>query len=816
MTEKQSDAERKKDTEGTRRRLSRKRKPEDMTVEQWQVALRRRYGRKQDFQMENVGGRPLFSEFAVTNPESGHTYRVAIRGEQLGVNYCSCPDFAVNTLGTCKHIEFALGELGDNDETRERLRRGHNPPFSEVFVRYGPERKVEFSPGSEAPRELREMALGYFRPDGALREEAVGTFGEFVERARSRFDHELHCYDDALELIAEKRDAAHRKRVIDEKYGGERGDERLDDLLHTDLYRYQKEGVRFAARAGRALLADDMGLGKTPQAIAAAELMAREFGLERVLVICPASLKHQWAAEIEKFCDRPALVIEGSADERPELYRRDGFFKIMNYELAYRDEEGIDAWDPELVVLDAAQRIKHWKTLTAKGVKRIDSEYALVLTGTPLENRLEELHSIVEFVDMHRLGPLFRFLADHQVTEPETGRVVGDENLDRISATLEPILLRRTRGEVLDQLPDRTEKNFLVHMTSAQREIHEDNRKSVAALVAKWRKNGYLTETQRHILMACLQRMRMACDNAYLVDQETLSGPKLDELETLVGEILERPDEKVVIFSQWKRMNDLVAGRLEEADIPFLYLHGSVPSPKRKDLLEAFWHDEDTRIFLSTDAGGTGLNLQRASALINLDLPWNPAVLEQRIGRVHRVGQTRKVRVTNFVSEGTIEHGMLRRLAFKEALFEGVLEGGADTVFLDEDRMEKLMKGVEKLSDATPATAHEPPPEPEPEEPVDRTEKAPRPAGAEALSSIAPLIDTGIAFLQGLKSAAEGETPETDLPFGVQAETDEATGRDYIKVPMPDPDQVQQVLGAVGPLLQSLVENLARQGDDEG
>ncbi len=799
----------KKSSQEKQVKLSNKRKPEGMSLDQWQVALRRRFGRKQDFEMQNIGDLPLFSEYAVTNPENAHTYRVAIRGRQLGVNYCSCPDFAVNALGTCKHVEFVLSRLSDTEEKREQLSRGFTPPFSEVFVRYGSERKVVFSPGSEAPPELADMALEYFRPDGVLREDAAGRLGQFVDQVRHRFDHELRCYDDVLEIIAEKRDAAHRERVVREKYSGREGDERLDELLRARLYPYQRDGVRFVVGAGRALLADDMGLGKTLQAIAAAELMAREFGLEKVMVICPASLKYQWKEEIERFVDRSVCIIEGHASERERLYVQEHFFKIINYELVDRDRKGIDAWKPELVILDEAQRIKNWKTRTAKGVKRIDSTYALVLTGTPLENHLEELHSIVEFVDLHRLGPLFRFLADHNVTDEQTGRVVGYKNLGRISSTLRPILLRRNRKKVLDQLPDRTEKNFLVPMTSEQWEIHEDNRRTVAALASKWRKNGFLTETQRHILMTSLQRMRMACDNAFLVDRENVSGPKLDELATLLGEILERPDEKVVVFSQWKRMNDLVADRLEEANIPFLYLHGDVPGPKRKDLLYNFRNDPEFRIFLSTDAGGTGLNLQRASALINLDLPWNPAVLQQRIGRVHRVGQKRKVRVTNFVSEGTIEHGMLRRLAFKEALFDGVLEGGDDTVSIDEGGMEKFMRGVEQLTEATPETAHVPPPEPE--ETGVRTRAAQHAATAEALSSLEPLIDSGIAFLQGLKSATDGKAPQKDLPFGIAMETDEQTGENCLKIPIPDKERLQQAVGALAPLLQAWMEH-SREG----
>src|SRR5262249_37547530 len=174
------------------------------------------------------------------------------------------------------------------------------------------------------------------------------------------------------------------------------------------LYEYQREGVLFAAQAGRCLLGDEMGLGKTAQAIAIAEVMARLFGVERVLVICPTSLKHQWQREIERFVDRSVEVINGERSRRERHFAVDSFFKVTNYDTVYRDLDLIQHWAPDLVVLDEAQRIKNWSTRTARCVKRIASPYALVLTGTPLENRLEELLSIVQFVDRFSLGPAFK------------------------------------------------------------------------------------------------------------------------------------------------------------------------------------------------------------------------------------------------------------------------------------------------------------------------------------------------------------------------------------------------------------------------
>jgi len=792
------------------RKLSRTHKPEDMSVEEWQVALRRQFGREQAYELENLGSHRVFSEFAVTNPETKRTYRVAIRGEAVGVNYCSCPDFAVNTLGTCKHIEFTLGRLERTKQDRALLRAGYAPPFSEVYVRYGAQRRVALSIGTEAPPAFRSVAAGYFDEHGVLRPEAFALFERFLTDAGG-LSHEVRCYDDALGLIAEVRDAAHRQAAIERLYGDGRAEERLAQLLKASLYPYQREGALFIARAGRALLADEMGLGKTIQAIAAVEILATHFGAQRALIVCPASLKYQWQSEIEKFCGRSATVVEGLSQTRRTLYAGDSFYKIVNYDVVHRDLEAIAALAPDVVILDEAQRIKNWRTRRAQTVKRIPSPYAIVLTGTPLENRLEELHSIVEFVDRFRLGPLFRFLEAHQVTDGETSRVVGYQNLTSIGTTLAPVLLRRTKKDVLLQLPERMDKNFLVPMTREQWDIHDENREIVARLVAKWQRHGFLLEADQHRLTIALQRMRMACDNTYLVDHKTRNGPKVDELATLLDEIFERPENKVVVFSQWQRMNDLVAERLDLRSVGFEYLHGGVPAKRRRDLLASFRENPEKRVFLSTDAGGTGLNLQSASTVVNLDLPWNPAILEQRIGRVHRIGQHRPVRVVNFVSEGTIEHGMLSVLAFKSSLFAGVLDGGDDSIFMGEDRLKRFMKQVESITQAVPPVVREAPEPPdETEEEPEEEGRAPQRRAAEeaapspAPSPFQPLIEAGAAFLRQLGDTLAAGRERGQSPAASLIETDQTTGRSYLRIPVPDPKLIETAVAALAPLADLL------------
>jgi hypothetical protein len=330
-------------------------------------------------------------------------------------------------------------------------------------------------------------------------------------------------------------------------------------------------------------------------------------------------------------------------------------------------------------------------------LKRIDSPYAIVLTGTPLENKLEELISIVQFVDQHRLGPTWKLLHEHQVKD-EAGRVTGYAGLEKIGQTLAPVMIRRRKSEVLRQLPSRTDQNLLVPMTEMQMLHHQENADVVARIVQRWRKTRFLSDKDQRRMTCALQNMRMSCNSTYLLDQETDHGVKADELAALFEDLFAEPDAKAVVFSQWTRTHDIVIRRLEARKLGYVSFHGGVPSEKRPALVERFRDDPTCRVFLSTDAGSTGLNLQHASTLVNMDLPWNPAILEQRIARIHRMGQKRPVRVINFVAKGTIEEGMLSVLAFKRSLSAGILDGGSGEISLGGSRLSRFMKDVENVT----------------------------------------------------------------------------------------------------------------------
>jgi superfamily II DNA or RNA helicase len=778
-------------------RLSRTQRPEGMSLEQWQVALRRQFGREQKFRIVNRGSHPVFSDFDVTNPDSGNTYRVRVRGGRPGDNACTCPDFATNTLGTCKHIEFTLARLERKRDFRRQLKEGHLPASSEVYLQYGGQREARFRPGGECPVELARLASEYFAEDGALRPDAYATFGDFLDRARE-LEPSLDCGPDVLAYLAELRDADARRETLKKEFPRSIRSAAFKGLLKVDLYDYQREGALFAVGAGRCLIGDEMGLGKTIQAIAAAEIMARLFGVERVLVVCPTSLKHQWKREVERFSERSVDVIGGDWADRQKQFRKPGaFFRVTNYDTVHADGDAIAAWSPDLVILDEAQRIKNWKTRTARSVKKINAPFAIVLTGTPLENRLEELVSIVQFVDLYRLGPTFRLLHDHQILD-EVGKVVGYRELDKLGQTLAPILLRRTKGQVLDQLPARLDSTVFVPMTEPQMQLHNEGKEVVARIVAKWKRYKFLSEADQRRLTAALQKMRMSCDSSYLIDPSEDHGRKCGEVTELLQELLERPEAKVVVFSQWLRMHELLVARLKDAGVGHVFFHGGLSGDQRRKAVDDFRDGPACRVFLATDAGSVGLNLQNANAVINVDLPWNPAVLEQRIGRVHRLGQTSPVQVVNFVARGTIEEGMLSLLKFKTSLFKGILDGGDKEVFLGGSRLKRFMETVERAAGDIPPAPVEEEPTPEPE-PAATPEAAPAPAQPSPWDG---LLQAGMALLQQFTAPSPSKNGSVSTAASSIVRRDEQTGENYLRLPMPSPELVQQALGLLQQFLQ--------------
>lgn len=794
-------------------------KPENLTIDEWQIALRKQFAQTQHFKLENIGIGKVASDYNVTNFITNQTYKVAIRGDDSDWNFCSCMDFKTNQLGTCKHIEYVLFKILQKRGNSKLLKAEAQLTYTSVYLSYKGSPTVKIRIGTEQQDEFKALAARYFDDSDTLRSNAIVAFDEFLLQAQS-ISSEFRCYPDALEFVLDQREALQRAESVQKAL--HESSNFYSSIIGTELFPYQKQGVEFALSKGRCMIADDMGLGKTIQAIGAAEGMKKLYGIAKVLIVCPTSLKYQWKTEIQKFTQSSVAVVEGGAWTRKEQYEQDIFYKICSYNVAGRDVEYINPVDFDLIILDEAQRIKNWKTKTAQSIKLLQSKYCIVLTGTPLENKLEELYSLMQMVNPLLLGALFRFVADHEITDTSTGKVIGYKNLDEIAKLLEGSVLRRHKRDVLQQLPERIDKNLFVPITKEQLVFYNDAYDTVGKLVKKWSNYKFLSEKDRQRLLINLNIMRMACNSTFILDQKTKHGTKVEELMNILDEVLIDKDEKVVIFSQWERMTRLVAQELDQRNIGYENLHGGVPSKKREQLFHNFKHLPESRVFLSTDAGGVGLNLQSASYLINLDLPWNPAVLEQRIARIHRMGQQKKVQIINIITQGTIEEEMLSKLKFKSSLASGILDQGDSSVFLETSKFNELMNQVKDITEQNNPT------EIIPQEQTDKVEETNTPetekssaedshkqmqlfdsedsSNAEENSNTTSepqeLINTGMNFFGKLLETLADEK-KTAQVIQTLVKTDE-NGDTYLKIPVKNEKIIQNGINLLQQLLGKL------------
>ncbi len=643
------------------------------TTDKDEINRRRLRAREGSFAIRNGDTRfPVFSNFSVGSG-SGLTYAVEIRdvaGRQFA---CTCQDFRKNGLGTCKHVEAVILHL------EARFRR-----LLTQAVRDGSPR-VDVVPDDAADTLRVERGLGllptaagrWFTPDGHLTGAEVDEVLAGLELLRTADLPELRISQEIVPWLETRRHRAERKELRREYELKVHAGEWPAHETRVPLFPYQREGMLHLAFTERALLADEMGLGKTIQAIAACALLKRLGRAARVLVVTPASLKGEWEDQIRQFTDLPTRLVYGGLPARRNAYDAGTFFTVVNYEQMIRDALEVNArFRPDVVVLDEAQRIKNWSTLTTQAVKRLKSRYAFVLTGTPIENRIDELYSLMDFLEPRALGPLFRFNREFYQFD-ERGRPCGYRDLVKLNERVAPYMLRRRKSDVETELPDRTDRQHFVKLTGKQQQVYDDHHDVVSRLASTARRRP-LTKQEQDRLMIHLAMMRMVCDTTYILDPKVRDCPKLAELEKILEECRENEGVKVIIFSEWERMLELVRDLCKRLKLGFAWHTGSVPQQKRRAEINAFKSDVNCRVFLSTDSGSTGLNLQNASVVVNCDLPWNPAKLEQRIARAWRKNQTRAVTVINLVAEGTIEHRMLETLANKQALADGVLDRRGD------------------------------------------------------------------------------------------------------------------------------------------
>jgi hypothetical protein len=700
---------------------------------------------------------------------------------------CDCPDFLHGSLGLCKHLLVVLEDVVTSPRKRTAaVNQGQYLADAPFVLRWDPVRPwtgqgdrltglcIERRAASEANARRRatrgaafERRMGARFVDGHADAATLADLARRVElldalRAACT-SGELEAESAAVAVVGAELEIAERRLRA--------RNEAASILSYTrsikrKLYPYQREGVRRFLDERRLLLADDMGLGKTTQAIAACHALYCSGAVKRGLVIVPAPLKSQWIREWQATTAKvPIAEVEGRAEERARLLRstKHGFL-VMNYEQLLRDLESVHQFAPGVVVLDEAQRIKNWATKSSAYVMTLRPEWRLVLTGTPMENRLEELATLLDWVDDVALTPKWRLTPWYTAwtSDGEHGRA-GARHLDTLRQRLAPSTLRRVRREVLSQLPPRTDVRLPVEMTGPQRDEHDALVVPIAQLLQTGRRRP-LRPPEFLKLMQLLTQQRIISNGMaqYEFDDvwpaysrmradDTLLGatcsPKLGAFRQLFEELVLDQDRKVVVFSQWRKMLSLaewaVRDRLEDYGLRSVFFSGSESQKQRTQNVVEFHDDPSVRLMFLTDAGGVGLNLQRAAnACINLELPWNPAVLEQRIGRIYRLGQESPIDVINLVTEYGIEARIAGLVGNKKALFSGLFDGTTDEVryekpagFLSE--VERLIEPavVPDLSSLSESGAPDALAEPDEADPDARSEAD---AGDAATMSVAP------------------------------------------------------------------------------
>jgi len=662
------------------------------------LAERRERAEKAEYSMQWAAN--IYGDHYLFN-EKGEKYTVFLRDFDNEIGYSDSMDAKLNKLGTTKHIMFAFKKLKENPVLKNKLDTRF--PFVEICLDPLNDYKISWHYKGELPVIQKLLLDRYFNGKTHIEHTETSAFFSFVKEVQG---------DDFFRIrpeVTDKIEAAYEQQMLDDLALAYTPD---FSSIATDLMPYQKEGIIFSLFRKGAIIADEMGLGKTVQAVGAAVLKQDLFNFKTSLVVCPASLKEQWKREIERFAGCSVCMVQGNQEERFAQYAMLADpFAIVTYETVLRDLPQINAIGIDFLILDEAQKVKNYETQIANAVKNIERKHILVLTGTPIENKLIDIYSIMGIVDPYFFGPLWEFSYQHCLFDPANpDKINGYYDLQKLNKKLDAILLRREKRKVLDQLPNVQQYNIPVELSPLQLEMHCGYAKGIASVLHK----KFLTPFDLQKMNILLTNMRMVCNSTFLVDDSTNESPKLAELHHILFDKLDvlHTGRKVVIFSEWVKTHKLIGKMLRAKGVGFVELNGRIPVKSRGELIKRFETNNAYQVFLSTETGGAGLNLQVADTLINFELPWNPSKKNQRIGRIDRIGQKHaKLTIFNLIAKNSIEQQIASGLLVKQDLFDGVLGKDATTNIVDFsskgkslfiEQLEKFIQSAEQKPDAIP------------------------------------------------------------------------------------------------------------------
>lgn len=462
------------------------------------------------------------------------------------------------------------------------------------------------------------------------------------------------------------------KQLVRNMKSVEDSDYEVPQSLQEIMREYQKSGFRWLKTLQEngfgGILADDMGLGKTLQVIAF--LLTEQ---KRTLIVCPASLVYNWQSEIERFAPSlHSVMVTGDAKNRKELISQstDQDILITSYDLLKRDLENYENVDFFCEILDEAQFIKNQNTQAAKAVKMIHAGTRFALTGTPMENRLSELWSIFDYL---MPGFLYGYKQFKEEVESPIVESEDENTLLRLRRMITPFILRRLKKDVLKDLPDKMEEVVYARMEEEQQELYTANVQKIRMMLDKQTEQEFREKKLQ--LLSELTRLREICCNPLLVYENYRgSAAKVEVCMELIHNAIEG-GHKILLFSQFTSMLELLVKRAQQENISSYVLTGQTPKEQRMQMVEAFNQDDVSVFFISLKAGGTGLNLTSADIVIHFDPWWNLAAQNQATDRTHRIGQKNMVTVYKLIAKGTIEEKIVKLQEMKQELADQVLGG---------------------------------------------------------------------------------------------------------------------------------------------
>lgn len=496
------------------------------------------------------------------------------------------------------------------------------------------------------------------------------------------------------------------------------------DKMKLKPYPFQEVGSQFLVGEKCGIIGDEVGLGKTIQALGAINELLQEKLISKILIVMPASLKYQWQDEISKFTPYSSFIVEGTAKKREKQYTEfinsTDEIMIVGYETLRIDINIVKEMPFDCVVLDEAHKIGNRKTKTHDAIMQLQSEYRFALTGTPMQNKPQEIFGLMSWIDKGVFGGVTNFNKRHILVGEKYGKQwveLGYRYLDEIREKVSPKMLRRLKKEVAPDLPDIIETVVRVDMNKPQKTLYEAINEDIQLLQAEIKdyyenqsdedKNKHKRHPKEDAMLGYLYMQQALSDHPLLLLQgdskmvnkykplikNCKTSPKLEALIEQVGIFLEQ-DSKIVIFSRYVRMLVFIREKLmSHYDEDAYMIHGDISAKERNEQLKDFRTNPNRNIMLLSDAGNAGLNIEFSDILINYDSPWSLSSRVQRNGRIHRISSTfDKVTVMDIVTNGTIDETILKTVQRKEELNSGLIENTEEEISIMNDLLKNIIE----------------------------------------------------------------------------------------------------------------------------